>query len=176
MGRKTRLERVLESDAEYIFGLRTNEDKSRFLNATSGTVADQATYIRKALEDDNQGYYKIIVEDERRVGVVRIYDIVGDSFSWGSWIIQDDRPKYTALESAFLVYATGFDYSNFPKCHYEVRRENTKVCAFHERLGAVRTSETEQDIFYNFPKSAWDSIQNKYPGFIPQDGWKFEKY
>ncbi len=172
-GRRTALERVNIGDAEFIHKLRTDVEKSRYLNPTLGTVDDQRRYIAQIQKDDSQAYYKIVVHGAQRVGVLRIYDIRQESFSWGSWIVQDDRPKYTALESAFAVYAIGFDYMKFESCHFEVRRENLKVCAFHEKLGAEMYEESENDIFYNFSKQAWKHCREKYPAFLPDDQFLF---
>ena len=54
-----------------------------------------------------------------------------ESFCWGSWLIKEDAPKTTAIESSLQIYEFGF-YS----LGFDVRKGNDKVIAFHQRFGA----------------------------------------
>lgn len=87
-------------------------------------------------------------------GTVRIYDLKDDSFCWGSWILNENKTRYAALESAFLVYKFAFDKLKFKKSHFDVRKGNDRVISFHEKMGAVRTGETELDLLFEITKEA----------------------
>jgi len=87
---------VEESDAEFIVGLRVDEKYNKHLSAVTGDVEAQVNWIRryKADEADKLQFYFIIERlDGTRCGTVRIYDIVGDSFCWGSWILNEEKTK-----------------------------------------------------------------------------------
>jgi len=148
---------VEESDAEFIVSLRTDEKYNKHLSAVTGDVDAQVNWIRRYKEDEaNKQQFYFIIErlDGVRCGTVRVYDFVGDSFCWGSWILNEDKTRYAAIESAFLVYKFAFDELGFQKCHFDVRKGNDRVISFHEKMGATRTGETELDYLFQITKEA----------------------
>lgn len=51
------------------------------------------------------------------------------------------------MESALMVYAYAVDHLGSKAAHFEVRKGNERVWQFHERFGAVRTSETDLEYY-----------------------------
>ncbi len=148
---------VVEEDANFITGLRVDERYNTFLSAVSGDVEAQRQWIRRYKEDEQAGlqYYFIIERlDGTPCGTVRIYDIRQDSFCWGSWILNEDKTRYAALESAFLVYEFGFSHLGLCKSHFDVRKGNEKVISFHQKMGAVKTGETELDDLFEITQAS----------------------
>ena len=161
-GKYINLRDVKEEDAEFILSLRTSEKKSRFLHKTQNDIDKQVSYIRNYKTLDNEWYF--IIEDKKQVplGTVRIYDIIGDSFCWGSWLLIDGLSPSIALESALLIYEYAFYYLGFLNVHFDVRKGNIKVQRFHENFGAKRTGETDLDILYTYTKSDYEKIKDKF--------------
>ncbi|NNJ14387.1 GNAT family N-acetyltransferase [Pseudomonas putida CSV86] len=162
-----KLRLVEENDAEFILRLRTDSKYNQHLSQVTGGVAEQVEWIRRYKNDEkNKLQYYFIIErnDGVRCGTLRVYDIRPDSFSWGSWILNEDKTRFAAIESAFLVYRFGFDHLKFEKSHFEVRKENTKVISFHEKMGAVRNGETELDFLYEISKPSVLAAQEKLLG------------
>lgn len=150
-GRNINLRDITVDDAEFVLALRTDETKSRFLHKTDPDLQKQIDYIRSYKERTDQWYFIITDKSGRRLGTVRIYDVVNnDDFCWGSWMIVDDAPRTVALESALLIYDYAFDVLGFSKCHFDVRLGNVRVQRFHEMMGAHRTGETDIDVFYEY--------------------------
>ncbi|SDB07072.1 Protein N-acetyltransferase, RimJ/RimL family [Pseudomonas sp. NFACC23-1] len=147
---------IEESDAEFVLTLRLDENYSRHLSSVVSDIEVQRSWIRNYKSDEAAGlqYYFIIERlDGVPCGTVRIYDIRDNSFSWGSWILNEDKTRYAAIESSFLIYQFGFEHLGFTKCHFDVRKENTKVISFHEKMGAYRTGETDLDILFEITPS-----------------------
>lgn len=145
-GKNVRLRFVQEKDADFILTLRLDNRYSTFLSSVSPDVEAQKSWIRKYKDDEKKGvqYYFIIERlDGTPCGTVRIYDIRNDSFCWGSWILNENKTRFAALESAFLVYDFGFKHLGFKKSHFDVMKGNKGVIKFHTRMGAVKTSEDE---------------------------------
>jgi hypothetical protein len=96
----------------------------------------------------------VIVSDGADCGLVRLYDFCEmegrRSFCWGSWIIPPPRAPGLVTYSALLVYEVGFGALGFEQSHFDVRQGNTGVIGFHERAGARRVSEDQQDVFFRF--------------------------
>lgn len=147
-------------DAEYVHGLRTDPGYNAHLSFVTGTVADQRRWIDgyKAREAAGREFYYIIERrDGTRCGTVRLYDIGADSFTWGSWIVDHNKPPKAALESAVLSFGAGFDGLGRARALVDVRRSNTHAEAFYRRLGMTEIGRTEQDIFFTYPRTRFQA-------------------
>lgn len=160
---------VNENDAEFILSLRTNNTYNRFLSHVDNDIVQQKKWIEqyKKKEKNNEEFYFIIERlDNTPCGTVRIYDIQDNSFSWGSWILNENKTRTAAIESALLVYIFGFEKKYFTHCHFEVMKGNEKVISFHEKFNARKVDEDEHHYFYEIePKNIID-IKNKFINFI----------
>jgi RimJ/RimL family protein N-acetyltransferase len=155
-----RLRLVDENDADFIMSLRLDERYNTFLSAVTPDLESQKQWIRKYKQDEQAGeqfYFIIECKDGTRCGTVRVYDMRDDSFCWGSWILNQKKPRYAALESAFLVYEFGFEHLGFRKSHFEVMKENKGVIRFHQRMGAVKIAEDGQNEYFEITQ---DAVQN----------------
>lgn len=153
------------ADAPFVLSLRTDAGKSRHLSAVSGNLADQQAWLERYAESDAQAYFIIEYRSEP-IGTVRLYDVQGDSFCWGSWILKNGCPNHVAIESALMVYAYAIDHLGFRSAHFDVRKGNERVWQFHERFGAQRTSETDLDYFYTLGSEAIASARMRYRRFL----------
>ncbi len=98
---------------------------------------------------------------------MRLYDAQGNSFCWGSWILQAGVPPTAAIESALMVYAYALDHLKFEAAHFDVRKGNESVWRFHERFGATKTSETTMNYLYQINKKQIMDAQKRYLKFLP---------
>ena len=163
------LRTVAIEDAEFIYNMRQNQNKTKYLSKVTGTVESQKEWIKnyKQREDEQKEFYFLIEsKDEEKLGLVRMYDFQDESFCWGSWLIKEDAPKTTAIESALQIYEFGFYSLGFEKSHFDVRKGNDKVIAFHQRFGAKIVDEDELDYFFNFEKSDYEIIKEKYKRYL----------
>lgn len=152
-------------DAEFILSLRTDAGKSKYLSTTSGDVDAQRQWLEKYASAAGQAYF-IIEYEGQSIGTVRLYDQRGDSFSWGSWILMDGRPRHAAMESALMVYSFAIDFLGFDACHFEVMKGNERVIQFHERFGVERVGENEDTYFFELGKDAIRSSLSRYGQFL----------
>lgn len=159
-----RLRFVEESDAEFILKLRLDEKYNQFLSSVTADLQSQKDWIRKYKDDErNKKQFYFIIErlDDTPCGTVRVYDLKQDSFCWGSWILNEDKTRYSALESAFLVYKFGFEELGYKKSHFDVMKGNEKVISFHTKMGAIQTGEDEQNYYFEITDSAVYATQKK---------------
>jgi RimJ/RimL family protein N-acetyltransferase len=166
-GRSIRLRNVAPSDADFIVMIRTNEKKGRFISATSRDVSKQKKWLEDYLTSKGQAYFLITDLDNNPLGTVRMYDQQGDSFCWGSWVVAEDAPSHCAIESALLVYTYALNLG-FKSAHFDVRKGNLSVIKFHERFGAERTGETDEDFLYTISKEKILSTLEKYKKYLPE--------
>ncbi len=148
-GKNIIMRTVTLEDAEFIYTMRQNQGKTKYLSKVTGTVESQKEWIKsyKIREEEQKEFYFVIEsKNEEKLGLVRMYDFKDDSFCWGSWLIREDAPKTTAIESALQIYEFGFYGLGFGKSHFDVRKGNDKVIAFHQRFGAMIVDESDYEI------------------------------
>lgn len=159
--RRSHLRLARPSDGPFIYRLRSDPNLSRFLNAPPTTLHEQIAWLKryKCDESIDKQYYFIIVSKNQDRGTVRMYDfqtINGlQSFCWGSWIIAPPPVVGLASYSALAIYQLGFEHLGFEHAHFDVRRANKNVVAFHLRSGAQIVREDDQDFFFHFTRKSY---------------------
>ena len=174
VGHKLVLREVEADDAAYILSLRLDPKKGAHLSPVDDDVAKQAAWIERYKQGTGQAYFIICRKEGHdgageRIGTVRLYNAIGDSFSWGSWIIADGAAPDVAMESALIVYRYALDHLGFRNSHFEVNRDNRTVWNFHERLfGARRVAE--DDVEYRFEQDHDKIVAalRRYGRFLPE--------
>lgn len=170
---KTIYFRLVEvEDAEFITSLRVDNTYNKYLTAVEGSVSQQAKWILdyKKREELKEEYYFIIHRniDSQPIGTVRLYDFLGnkDSFCWGSWILNEKKTRYAALECATLIYDLAFIELRFKRCHMDIRKGNLKVIEFHKKFGVKIIGETENDLLGHYFLDDYLKIQKNIKTFI----------
>lgn len=160
---------INEDDAEFVLKLRLDGNYNKFLSSVDADVSSQKAWIRKYKEDEinNKQFYFIIErKDGTPCGTVRVYDIKNDSFRWGSWILNEDKTRYSAIESAVMIYDFGFNSLKFNKSNFEVIKDNVKVVNFHKKFGAVVVGEDSNNYYFEITKDAVEKSKEKFQAFI----------
>ena len=155
-------------DAEFVMQLRLDSVKNKFISPTDHDITQQQQYINNYYSD-TKSYYFIICNKQTDcpIGTIRIYDIQNDSFCWGSWILSEQAPVAAAIESALLIYDFAFFSLHYKKSHFDVRKQNSSVLAFHKRFGAVVTHENELDYFFQYDLPTYLQTRKKYERYLP---------
>ena len=163
---------VEDVDASFICSIRNNPELNKHISQSTADVEEQRKWILNYKKRENEGteYYFIIcrLDSDENIGTVRLYDFRDNpkSFCWGSWILNDRKTKYAAVESALLVYEFGFNKLNFEQSHFDVRKENINVNNFHKRFGALLVDDNEIDNFYIYSKEKYKEILPDYNKFL----------
>ena len=168
-GKNIRLRLVEEEDADFILLLRMDNRYNKFLSSVSPDIETQKKWIREYKDDEKRGlqYYFIIERlDDTSCGTVRVYDIGSESFCWGSWILNENKTRYAALESAFLVYDFGFKHLGFKKANFDVMKGNKSVVKFHTRMGAVKTSEDQLNEYFEMTVESVEAAKERFADMI----------
>lgn len=155
VGHRLCLRLVSLHDAAYIHRLRTDPDYSRHISKVTGTIADQRAWIGryKAREEAGEELYYVVENmDGARCGLVRLYDISKESFSWGSWILEHNRPRKAPLESALLSFGVGFERLGLPKAFLDTRHENARAAAFYNRLRMRQIGTDALNIYFEYTR------------------------
>lgn len=156
---------VVPEDADFIHGLRIDPRYNAHLSAVTGSVEDQRKWIEQYKTREVAGHeYYYVIERGNGVpcGVVRLYDFKDDSFTWGSWILDGNKPAKAALESAFLIYKAAFEVINLNRAIFDVRRENAHTISFHRRFGATETGADSEHIYFEYGRDRYLRDRERY--------------
>lgn len=162
VGKNLNLRDICEDDAKFVFDLRTDPLKSRHLSKMSGRIEDHVNWIRNYKDKKDQAYFIVCSNDNSKLGCVRMYDPIGNSYSWGSWLMLDGLGPLVAIETALLVYAYGV-FLGFSEARIDVRQKNESVWNFHEKFaGAHLIKQDDVDRFYIVKAEKITSMLSKY--------------
>lgn len=159
-------------DAEFIFKLRVNDKLNQHISSFDGDVNSQKEWLNNYKEREKRGdeYYYIITRNDTglSIGTVRLYDFINnnESFCWGSWILNEDKTRSSAIESALLVYEIAFNKLGFKNCHFDVRKNNDRVIDFHIKSGAEIKNENDIDFFFVYSYESFLKFKEKYKKFL----------
>ncbi len=145
---------IRPDDADYEHSLRTDPAYNLCLSEARGGADDQRRWIEGYRARDAvlcELYCEIERKDGTRCGMVRLYDILTDSFTWGSWILDHNKMWKAALESAVLSFGPGFEELGLSRAHTDVRIGNTHADEFYRRLGMTEIRRDDRDIFFTYP-------------------------
>lgn len=65
-----------------------------------------------------------------------------------------------------MVYAYAVDHLGFAAAHFDVRKGNERVWQFHERFGAKRVAESENDFHYRIDLKEIASSRMNFRKFL----------
>lgn len=173
LGPNLLLRLITPRDAEYVYALRTNPQYNRYLSEVVGDVEDQRRWIesykhREARE--HEFYYIIERSNGVRCGAVRLYDIEQGSFTWGSWILDENKPKKAALESAVLSFCVAFEALALRLARVDVAIQNTHAAKFYERFGMTEIKRTESQIYFQYSCEQFYAGKQRFMPIIQQGG------
>jgi RimJ/RimL family protein N-acetyltransferase len=167
IGKTIFLREVSIEDAEFIVKLRTDPAKSKFISETSANLSRQIDFLNKYRLSETDFYFIICNHDGSAIGTIRIYDVRGESFCWGSWMLISNAPRNAAIESALLVYEYAFFALHYKRAHFDVRKDNESVVGFHKRFGAQVVNEDHLNYYFNFEFDTYLQTRNKYCRYLP---------
>jgi RimJ/RimL family protein N-acetyltransferase len=156
-GLNVRLRLVDIADAAFILRLRLSP-RGRYLSPVDDDLQKQQDWIRayKLREAAGDEHYFIINHRAAGdVGTIRVYDLDPPAFYWGSWILNEDAPRTSALESVLVLHEWCFYRLNFIRARCVVRKNNQASLDFNRRLGARIIGEDEQNVFFEMTRDEY---------------------
>ena len=161
------------ADAAFILSLRLDDSRNQYLSRVADDLQAQQRWLAQYVEREQAGterYYVILDKDDRDIGMVRVYDYRGDSFSWGSWILCPDAPNYAAIETAVSIYELGFGQLGFKRSHFEVMHGNQRVIDFHLFFGARKTTRDDAQQQFELTLADYLAGRKRYRRFLVGSG------
>lgn len=150
--------------ADQVFTLNVLDDKNYTLSSDGGFSArGQAGQMLK-----KEGVTLMVEAIHARPGSeFTVTNITkDDGFCWGSWILNDDKMKSSAIESAYLIYKFGFLHKNYKYSYFQVDKKNKEVIAFHKKTGATIIKEDDVNFHFEFYVENFIRLREKYSKYF----------
>lgn len=155
-GKYVNLREAEIDDAEFILQLRTDPQKTCFLNKTENNLDKQIEYLKRYKALDNEWYFIIENKKHQSLGTSRIYNVSGKQYTGGSWLMKKGSLPQETLEGALLARHMAFETLGFEKDCFDVRKDNKKVVRFHEMTGAQIVAENDIDYFFEITRETYN--------------------
>lgn len=144
---------IVEADVDYLYQLRNDARYNKFISKIDSSPKAQLNYIRsynnKNKLQRNSFYFILENKDKNQpCGTVRLYNFRENSFEWGSWILDGNKTRYAALETAILVYDFAFRSLNFSRSEFKAHKENRKVLSYHMKSGAQIVCTDAENVYF----------------------------
>ena len=156
---------VNESDAEFIYQLRTNPKLAKFLNPVSGTVEDQRNWIKeyKKRETEGNDFYFVDVDPDNvnKAGLVRMCNFTGPTFESGSWVYLPDLDLNRAILGDILLKEIGFDILDFEYCVFYTEKNNKSVIKYEQIFSPEFIQEDDRFYYYKISKGNFNLNKRK---------------
>ena len=138
-GAAYRLRPVELEDAAFIYELRRDSWRNRYLHRGAPNVAAQQRWIQDDFARPGDYYFLIEARGSgRREGTAGIYNLdpLRRAAEWGRWVV---RPgSLAAVESTCLIYRAAFEILHLDSIYCRTIEENSAALAFHDSFGLER--------------------------------------
>ena len=156
---------VTEEDTAFIMGLRTDENKSRFIHKTDNDIQKHLEWLNQYKQREREGRdYYFIYHDKNLnpVGLNRIYNIYEYYGTPGSWICPSSNTPETTIATYFIGKDIAFEILGLDLLIFDVRKLNKSVWKLHQMLGAKRIGESDIDYYFSMSKVDYLKNRDKY--------------
>ncbi|MFE0013705.1 GNAT family N-acetyltransferase [Mesorhizobium sp. NPDC059054] len=163
---------IRRDDAEYVHELRSNPTYNLYLSKVHGTAEDQRQWIENYKVRERAGtefYYVIERRDRVRCGLVRLYNIHANEFTWGSWILDHNKPRKAALESAVISLGIGFEHLSKSFAHVDVNVGNIRAEGFYRRFGMQEVGADDREINFLYSRERFRADLDSHMAVLAEE-------
>lgn len=155
---------VEKSDSKFVLDLRTDTKLGRNISFTSPNIDDQINWIEeyKKREAAEKEFY-FVFEDlsHKPWGTVRLYNIVDDSFTVGSWLCLPGNKENIAIKAWIYTVEFGFRRFGHSKCLFDIRKQNRAVLYFAYLFHPSLIYEDEANYYFSLSKKDFNNYSQK---------------
>ncbi len=144
-----KIRKVKLTDAEFIFRLRNDPGKLKFLKINSSSIREQTEWLKdyKLREADFSDLYFVFLYQNKRIGTIRFIKRDLSSFESGSWFFVDNIPFDLSIRGELFCKDLGFEFFKYEYCYFRVIRTNTQVLRYHKMFNPHCMNE-DSDYYY----------------------------
>lgn len=142
-GKTIRLRDANVEDSEFILNLRTDPNKSKYINHTDNDLNKQIEFMKKYKKTDNEWYFIVENLDGMPIGTCSVHKQPELLDAWknknlgiGRWIMSNKATIKNSIESDYIIKKFAFETLYINPLPMIVHKENESVLKFHQKWGA----------------------------------------
>lgn len=151
VGKTIRLREANIEDSEFILKLRTDPNKSKYINRTDNDLNKQVEFMKKYKDIDNEWYFIVESLDGIPIGTHSVHkqpELLeawkGKNLGIGRWIMSSNATIVNTIESDYIVKKFAFEKLHINPLPMIVHKDNSSVLKFHQKWGAMIVGYSEE--------------------------------
>ena len=147
------LRSVKVDDADFVFNIRMDNSKNKYIHKVSNDVGLQKKWISNQIQRDGDYYFIALSKQGEPLGLASVYDIDYEKkeAEFGRWVSYGN--PYQNVEMVMLLFDLAFNELGIDKLFMRMDLENTKVINFWKTFrcshtGIVKRVDMELDEWY----------------------------
>jgi len=164
-----RIRFIEPADAQFVIGIRTDRKLKKFISPTSDDIDTQTKWIKgyEEREANKREIYFIIEDpDKKPWGTIRLYNILSNSFTIGSWICMAGNTDNIAIKAHLLAIEFGFEKLNIQTCLLDVRKKNIRVLNYLKLFNPAKIDESSLNYYFSLDKETYYKNRKKIIKFF----------
>ena len=155
---------VDEQDADFILKLRCDKTLRRYIHETNPSVQRQLEWIRsyKKRECKGEEYYFVFQIEGIPVGVYRLYNISGDSFTCGSWVFSRKSPIGAGILGCIISRELAYEELSLNRCFTDVNKDNISSLQFQMSFNPIILREEGGMVYFEHIKENFYKVKPIY--------------
>jgi len=158
--------KIMTSDIEDIRLVRQRGESEGSLSKTSADIGVFSKWLDTEFLNPRTLYLAILDTDRNFIGTIRLIDLNGETFEWGSWALKSGLGSLISLNSAYAVYKVALELCGFNSAEFVVKSHNKNVINFHLQSGAKIVNYDTDSTFFRFDSESihifLDRFENKF--------------
>jgi RimJ/RimL family protein N-acetyltransferase len=165
---KISIRKVRLTDAEFIFRLRNDPEKLKFLKTNSSSMEEQKDWLKdyKLREADFSDLYFVFLHKNKRIGTIRFIKRDLTSFESGSWFFMDNIPFDLSIRGELFCKDLGFEFFNYDNCYFRVIKTNIQVLRYHKLFNPQCIKEDRDYYYFLLNKDAYLSNRSRIISYL----------
>jgi len=91
----------------------------------------------------SEAYYIVETHDGAPCGTVRLYNFGASDFTWGSFVLNNRKPRKAALDVAVHSFGIGFTTFSCNRAQIDAKIDNISARNFYDRFGMTQYGEKD---------------------------------
>lgn len=154
--------KILISDIEDIRLVRLRGENEGSLSKTSADIDVFSKWLNTELLNPRTLYMAILDNDRNFIGTVRLIDLNGDVFEWGSWALKNGLGPLISLNSAYALYKVALELCGFNSAEFVVKSHNRNIINLHVKSGAKIFKVDTDSTYFRIDSESIHKFLNRF--------------
>lgn len=159
-------------DVQFCMSIRNNPDNHKFFHQNMHITEEMQTAFMA-----REKYFYIIIDNEKRVGTISLYNINGDTGVLGRFfVVPEQRFSVVATLSEVLIVTKGFEDLGLNTLLCDIVQNNMTIINMHDNFGFKTYEEKDGIVYMRLNKNGitpfYHKMHKRFIGNKYHDFWR----